>query len=83
MFKQILYKKILNFLLTAFWNLLGCRLSEETNHTMNETEILKYALTFLLSNIDENVMEDIADYIGESSQEELEAKLQEMIDTII
>lgn len=53
------------------------------NHTMNETEILKYALTFLLSNMDENVMEDIADYIGESSQEEVESTLQEMIDTII
>jgi hypothetical protein len=53
------------------------------HHTMNETEILKYALTFLLSNMDENVMEDIADYIGESSQEEVESTLQEMIDTII
>jgi hypothetical protein len=50
---------------------------------MDKSELIKYALSFLLSNIDENVMEDIADYIGESSQEEVESTLQEMIDTVL
>lgn len=45
-----------------------------------EHEIIKYALTFLLSNLDDDIVEDMADFLGTSDYEEIEGTLQKLID---
>ena len=44
-----------------------------------EYEIIKYALTYLLSNLDEYVIEDLTDYIENATFESVEGKLTEII----
>jgi len=44
-------------------------------------ELVKYALTFLLSNLEEDVIEDIQDYVV-LTPFELEDTLQSMIDEL-
>lgn len=44
-------------------------------------EISKYALTFLLSNLEDDVLEDIQDYV-KTDRETLEAVLQSMINDV-
>jgi hypothetical protein len=48
---------------------------------MRKIELVKYALTYLLSNLDEEVVEDIQDYVKADS-EKLKATLQSMIDEL-
>ena len=54
------------------------------NHTKNEIEqeyeIIKYALTFLLSNLDDDTIKDMSDYIGDTDKEEVESLLNTIID---
>jgi hypothetical protein len=45
-----------------------------------EYEIIKYALTYLLSNIDNEVAEDMSDYVGTDDPDEIESILQKIID---
>ena len=45
-----------------------------------EHELIKYALTFLLSNLENDVIDDMSDYIGTSDPDEIEAMLQNIID---
>jgi len=44
-------------------------------------ELVKYALTFLLSNLEDDVLEDIQDYYP-TSREELEDTLRGMVDEL-
>lgn len=46
-----------------------------------EHEIIKYALTFLLSNLDDDVIEDMSDYIGETTYEEFENTLTDIVES--
>lgn len=46
-----------------------------------EHEIIKYALTFLLSNLDDDVIEDLSDYIGKTNYEEIEKILTDIIES--
>lgn len=54
------------------------------NHTKNEIEqeyeIIKYALTFLLSNLDDDTIKDMSDYIGDTNKEKVESLLNTTID---
>ena len=45
-----------------------------------EYEIIKYALTFLLSNLNDDVIEDMSDYIGETTYEEFEKTLTDIVE---
>lgn len=45
-----------------------------------EHEIIKYALTYLLSNLDNEVAEDMSDYIGTGDADQIEEMLQKIID---
>jgi len=45
-----------------------------------EHEIIKYALTFLLSNLNDDVIEDMSDYIGETTYEEFEKTLTDIVE---
>lgn len=53
-------------------------------HTENEIEqeyeIIKYALTFLLSNLDDDTIKDMSDCIGDTDKEEVESLLNTIID---
>lgn len=46
-----------------------------------EHEIIKYALTFLLSNLNDDVIEDMSDYIGETTYEEFEKILTDIVES--
>jgi len=43
-------------------------------------EIIKYALTYLLSNLDDDVVEDMSDFVGTDDADEIESILQKAID---
>jgi len=45
-----------------------------------EYNIIKYALSFLIANLDENILEDMSDFLYVYSVEELESYIQETID---
>jgi predicted component of type VI protein secretion system len=45
-----------------------------------EYNIIKYALSFLIANIDEDILEDMSDFLHVYSVEELESYIQETID---
>lgn len=45
-----------------------------------EYEIVKYALTFLLSNLDDDIIEDMSEYVGTDDFDEVEAMIQDIID---
>jgi hypothetical protein len=44
-----------------------------------EHEIIKYALTFLLSNLEYEVIEDMSDYIGTNDPDEIEKMITDII----
>jgi hypothetical protein len=46
-----------------------------------EHEIIKYALTFLLSNLNDDVIEDMSDYIGETTYDEFEKTLTDIVES--
>jgi len=48
---------------------------------LQEQEIIKYALTFLLSNLEDDVVEDISDYIGTMDVEEIETIIQNILES--
>lgn len=48
---------------------------------MNNQSIIKYALTYLLSNLDTEVIEDLQDYVN-LPEEDLEAAIQTLIDEL-
>ena len=50
------------------------------NEIEQEYEIIKYALTFLLSNLDDDIIKDMSDYIGDTDKEEVESLLNTIID---
>jgi hypothetical protein len=50
------------------------------NEIEQEYEIIKYALTFLLSNLDDDTIKDMSDYIGDTDKEEVESLLNTIID---
>lgn len=54
---------------------------ESEKDIQQEHEIIKYALTFLLSNLDDDVIEDISDYIGETTYEEFEKILTDIVES--
>lgn len=54
---------------------------EKEKETEQEFKIIKYALTFLLSNLDDDVIKDMSDFVGTNDADEIESKLQEIIDT--
>ncbi len=45
-----------------------------------EYEIIKYALTFLLSNLEDEVIEDISEYIGTNDPDEVEKLITDIIE---
>jgi hypothetical protein len=45
-----------------------------------EYEIIKYALTFLLSNLEDEVIEDMSEYIGTSDPDEVEKLITDIIE---
>jgi len=45
-----------------------------------EYNIIKYALSFLMANLDEDILEDMSDFLYVYSVEELESYIQETID---
>jgi hypothetical protein len=45
-----------------------------------EYDIIKYALTFLLSNLEDEVIEDISEYIGTSDPDEVEKLITDIIE---
>jgi hypothetical protein len=52
----------------------------EQEELTKEYEIIKYALTYLLSNLDDDVVEDMSDFVGTNNADEIEAILQKAID---
>jgi hypothetical protein len=46
-----------------------------------EYEIIKYALTFLLSNLENEVIEDMSEYIGETTYDEFEKTLTDIVES--
>ncbi len=48
--------------------------------TDQEYELIKYALTFLLSNLNDDNVEDMSEFVGTDDYEEIEATLQKLID---
>jgi hypothetical protein len=44
-----------------------------------EYQLIKYALTFLLSNLDEDVIEDLTDYVENATFDSVEEALNEII----
>lgn len=46
-----------------------------------EYEIIKYALTFLLSNLNDDVVEDMSEYIGKTTYEEFEQTLTDIVES--
>ena len=53
----------------------------ENEEITKEYEIIKYALTFLLSNLNDDVIEDISDYVGETTYEEVEKTLTDIVES--
>lgn len=53
----------------------------ENEEIIKEYEIIKYALTFLLSNLNDDVIEDISDYVGETTYEEFEKTLTDIVES--
>jgi len=45
-----------------------------------EHEIIKYALTYLLSNLEDEVIEDMSDYIGTNDPDEVEKLITDIIE---
>lgn len=45
-----------------------------------EHDIIKYALTFLLSNLEDEVIEDMSDYIGTNDPDEVEKLITDIIE---
>ena len=45
-----------------------------------EYNIIKYALSFLKANLDDDILEDMSDFLYVYSVEELESYIQETID---
>jgi hypothetical protein len=45
-----------------------------------EYEIIKYALTFLLSNLEDEVIEDMSEYIGTSDPDEVEKLITDIVE---
>ena len=45
-----------------------------------EYNIIKYALSFLIANLDEDILEDMSDFLYVYSVEELESYIQDTID---
>jgi hypothetical protein len=45
-----------------------------------EQEIIKYALTFLLSNLENEVIEDMSEYIGTSDPDDVEKLITDIIE---
>ena len=45
-----------------------------------EYEIIKYALTYLLSNLEQDVIEDMSDYVDIDDPDKIESILQKIID---
>jgi hypothetical protein len=45
-----------------------------------EYEIIKYALTFLLSNLNQDNVDDMSDYIGTNDIDEVEKMLNDIIE---
>jgi hypothetical protein len=54
---------------------------EQKAEVTKEYEIIKYALTYLLSNLDDDVIEDLSDYIGKTNYEEIEKILTDIIES--
>lgn len=51
-----------------------------TSEIEQEYEIVKYALTYLLSNLDDDIIEDMSEYVGTDDFDEVEAILQGIIE---
>lgn len=54
--------------------------NESEKEIEQEYEIIKYALTFLLSNLESDVIEDMSDFVGTDDPDEIESILQKLID---
>ena len=53
---------------------------EKEKEIEQEYEIIKYALTYLISNLDDEVAEDMSEYVGTNDPTEIETILQKLID---
>ena len=53
---------------------------ESEKEIEQENEIIKYALTFLLSNLESDVIEDMSDFVGTDDPDKIESILQKLID---
>lgn len=51
-----------------------------TTDIEQEQEIIKYALTYLLSNLDDDIIEDMSEYVGTDDFDEVETMIQDIID---
>ena len=73
-----------NITITKFGVVFIVTKQHNMNHIKNEIEqeyeIIKYALTFLLSNLNEDIIKDMSDYIEDTDKEEVESLLQTTID---
>jgi hypothetical protein len=54
--------------------------NEKEKEIEQEYEIIKYALTYLISNLDDEVAEDMSEYVGTNDPTEIETILQKLID---
>jgi len=54
--------------------------SPSEKHIEQEHDIIKYALTFLLSNLEDEVIEDMSEYIGTSDPDEVEKLITDIIE---
>jgi len=54
--------------------------SPSDRYIEQEHEIIKYALTFLLSNLEYEVIEDMSEYIGTSDPDEVEKLITDIIE---
>ncbi len=53
---------------------------EKEKEIEQEYEIIKYALTYLISNLGDEVAEDMSEYVGTNDPTEIETILQKLID---
>lgn len=85
------YKNQKNFsdiLKVSFKNTIDKIVKSETIHNLmvnineidQEAEIIKYALTYLLSNLDDDIVEDMSEYVGTDDFDEVQAILYGIID---
>ena len=63
-----------------FEKAFGKLTDSENEELTKEYEIIKYALTYLLSNLEQEVVEDMSEYVGTNDADEIEQILTRIIE---